>query len=149
MIKRIDPSLRETVGEGFPVMQSRPVTGMVGEFPKLQGIVGREYARLQGEKPEVRRPSTSITFRVLPETGCRGTLWEISISIADKLDTIVGCFGVGLVPTGTADPFGLRRQALGIIRIVLEKKYPFSSGRIDRRKRKAVEGKNGASLPGR
>ncbi len=48
------------------------------------------------------------------------------ISIADKLDTIVGCFGVGLLPTGTADPFGLRRQALGIIRIILEKKYPLS-----------------------
>jgi len=48
------------------------------------------------------------------------------VSMADKLDTIVGCFGVGLVPTGTADPFGLRRQALGIIRIILEKKYSLS-----------------------
>jgi glycyl-tRNA synthetase beta chain len=48
------------------------------------------------------------------------------VSIADKMDTIVGCFGVGLVPTGTADPFGLRRQALGIIRIILEKKYSIS-----------------------
>jgi glycyl-tRNA synthetase beta chain len=99
---------------------------MVGEFPKLQGIVGREYARLSGEKPEV---AEAIYEHYLP--GFAGDRLPSSpigdiVSIADKMDTIVGCFGVGLVPTGTADPFGLRRQALGIIRIILEKKYPIS-----------------------
>jgi glycyl-tRNA synthetase beta chain len=102
------------------------VTGMVGEFPKLQGIVGREYARLSGEKPEV---AEAIYEHYLPGfAGDRlpsGPVGDI-VSIADRLDTIVGCFGVGLLPTGTADPFGLRRHALGIIRIILEKGYPLS-----------------------
>jgi glycyl-tRNA synthetase beta chain len=99
---------------------------MVGEFPKLQGIVGREYARLSKEKPEV---AEAIYEHYLPSfAGDRlpsGLIGDI-VSIADKMDTIVGCFGVGLVPTGTADPFGLRRQALGIIRIILEKRYSIS-----------------------
>jgi glycyl-tRNA synthetase beta chain len=88
--------------------------------------VGREYARLQGEKPAV---AEAIYEHYLPAfAGDRLPENSVGdmISIADKLDTIVGCFGVGLTPTGTADPFGLRRQAIGIIRIVLEKKYPFS-----------------------
>ena len=102
------------------------VTGMVGEFPKLQGIVGREYARLSKERPEV---AEAIYEHYLP--GFAGDRLPSSpigdiVSIADKMDTIVGCFGVGLLPTGTADPFGLRRQALGIIRIILEKKYSIS-----------------------
>jgi glycyl-tRNA synthetase beta chain len=99
---------------------------MVGEFPKLQGIVGREYARLSGEKPEV---CEAIYEHYLPAfAGDRlpNSLVGDMVSIADKLDTMVGYFGVGLVPTGTADPFGLRRQALGIIRIILEKGYPLS-----------------------
>ena len=99
---------------------------MVGEFPKLQGVVGREYARLAGEKPEI---AEAIYEHYLP--GFAGDRLPSShvgdiVSIADKIDTMVGCFGVGLVPTGTADPFGLRRQALGIIRIILEKRYSFS-----------------------
>jgi glycyl-tRNA synthetase beta chain len=99
---------------------------MVGEFPKLQGIVGREYARLSGEKSEVYE---AIYEHYLPAfAGDRLPSHSVGdiVSIADKMDTIVGCFGVGLVPTGTADPFGLRRQALGIIRIILEKEYPLS-----------------------
>jgi glycyl-tRNA synthetase beta chain len=99
---------------------------MVGEFPKLQGIVGREYARLSKERPEV---AEAIYEHYLPSfAGDRLPSSPIGdiVSIADKMDTIVGCFGVGLLPTGTADPFGLRRQALGIIRIILEKKYPVS-----------------------
>ncbi len=97
------------------------VSGMVGEFPELQGIMGRAYARLQGEPEEVAQ---AIFEHYLPTRaggpipeGLEGAL----LSIADKMDTITGCFGVGLLPTGTADPFALRRQTLGVIRIVLEK----------------------------
>jgi glycyl-tRNA synthetase beta chain len=126
MVRRIDPQLREAVERASHLCKADLVTGMVGEFPKLQGIVGREYARLAKERPEV---SEAIYEHYLPGfAGDRlpsGPVGDI-VSIADKMDTIVGCFGVGLVPTGTADPFGLRRQALGIIRIVVEKKYPFS-----------------------
>jgi glycyl-tRNA synthetase beta chain len=124
--KQIDPKLRETVERASLLSKADLVTGMVGEFPKLQGIVGREYARLSGEKPEVYE---AIYEHYLPAfAGDRLPSSPVGdiVSIADKLDTIVGSFGVGLVPTGTADPFGLRRQALGIIRIILEKKYPLS-----------------------
>jgi len=124
--ERIDPKLREAVERTSHLCKADLVTGMVGEFPKLQGIVGKEYARLAKEKPEV---AEAIYEHYLP--GFAGDRLPSSpigdiVSIADKMDTIVGCFGVGLVPTGTADPFGLRRQALGIIRIILEKKYPIS-----------------------
>jgi glycyl-tRNA synthetase beta chain len=126
MAERIDPKLREAVERTCLLCKADLVTGMVGEFPKLQGIVGREYARLTGEKPQV---AEAIYEHYLP--GFAGDRLPSSpigdmVSIADKIDTVVGCFGVGLVPTGTADPFGLRRQVLGIIRIILEKEYPLS-----------------------
>lgn len=124
--ERVEPKLRQAVERASLLCKADLVTGMVGEFPKLQGIVGREYARLSGEKPEVYE---AIYEHYLPAfAGDRLPSAPVGdmISIADKLDTIVGCFGVGLVPTGTADPFGLRRQALGIIRIILEKKYSLS-----------------------
>jgi len=126
IVQRIDPGLRETVERVCLLCKADLVTGMVGEFPKLQGIVGREYARIQGEKPEV---AEAIYEHYLPAfAGDRMPASPVGdvVSIADRLDTVVGCFGVGLLPTGTADPFGLRRHALAIIRIVLEKEYPLS-----------------------
>ncbi len=102
------------------------VTGMVGEFPGLQGKMGEEYALLSGEDEEV---SKAIREHYLPAFA--GDILPSSpigaiLSISDKIDTIVGCFGVNLLPTGTADPYALRRQALGIINIILEKNYPLS-----------------------
>jgi glycyl-tRNA synthetase beta chain len=98
-------------------------TQMVGEFAELQGIMGREYALLAGEDRVVAR---AIYEHYLP-TAAGGGLPETDegavVSIADKMDTIVGFFGVGLIPTGTADPYALRRQALGIINIILAKRY--------------------------
>ena len=126
IVEKIDPKLRQAVERASHLCKADLVTGMVGEFPKLQGIVGREYARLSNERPEV---SEAISEHYLPTfAGDRLPSSRVGdiVSIADKMDTIVGCFGVGLIPTGTADPFGLRRQALGIIRIILEKKYALS-----------------------
>jgi glycyl-tRNA synthetase beta chain len=126
LVEKIDPNLKATVEKACLLSKADLVTGMVGEFPKLQGIVGREYALLSGEKPEV---AEAIYEHYLPAfAGDRlpsGAVADI-VSIADKMDTIVGSFGIGLIPTGTADPFGLRRQALGIIRIILEKQYVLS-----------------------
>ena len=124
--KGIDPKLREAVERTSLLCKADLVTGMVGEFPKLQGVVGKEYARIAGERAEI---AEAIYEHYLP--GFAGDRLPSSpigdiVSIADKMDTIVGCFGVGLVPTGTADPFGLRRQALAIIRIILEKGYSLS-----------------------
>jgi len=99
---------------------------MVGEFPEVQGIMGREYALLQGEDREV---AAAIAEHYLPtQSGGELPSSDIGaiISIADKLDTICGCFGVGLVPTGSADPYALRRSALGIISVILDRKYKIS-----------------------
>ena len=101
-------------------------TGMVGEFPSLQGIMGKIYAAISGENNEV---SGAIFEHYLP-TSAGGPLPSTHpgaiLSMADKLDTLVGCFGVGLIPTGTADPYALRRHTLGIINILLDKKYALS-----------------------
>ena len=101
-------------------------TGMVYEFPELQGVMGREYARLEGEDPRV---STAIFEHYLP-TQAGGDLPSDDVgafvSLADKIDTLCGCFGVGLIPTGTADPYALRRCAIGVLSIILDRGYALS-----------------------
>ncbi len=101
-------------------------TKMVYEFPELQGIMGREYSRIEGEDPRI---STAIFEHYLP-TEAGGTLPSDNIgafvSIADKIDTICGCFGVGLIPTGSADPYALRRSAIGVLNIILDRGYQVS-----------------------
>lgn len=96
------------------------VTEMVGEFPDLQGIMGRYYARLDGEHDEV---SEALDEQYLPRfSGDKlpATKTGQAVSLAEKLDTLVGLFGIGQPPTGVKDPFALRRAALGVLRIVIE-----------------------------
>ena len=97
------------------------LTDMVGEFPELQGVMGRYYALNEGAKADVAeamehhyRPR--FAGDVLPES-----LVSCAAALADKLDALVGFFGIGQIPTGDKDPFGLRRAALGVLRIVMEK----------------------------
>ena len=96
------------------------LTDMVGEFPELQGTMGRYYALHDGESTEV---ANAIEQHYLPRSA-GGALPQgaiaISLALADKLDTLVGIFGIGLAPTGEKDPFGLRRAAVGVLRILLE-----------------------------
>jgi glycyl-tRNA synthetase beta chain len=99
------------------------VTQMVGEFPELQGIVGRHYALRAGEDPAVARAIEEHYWPTQAGGPLPSSAEADAVSMGDKLDTIVGCFGVGLLPTGTADPYGLRRQTLGVLRILLEKGY--------------------------
>ena len=101
-------------------------TEMVREFTELQGIVGGLYARAQGEPDEVAdaiydhyRPAGLDEPIPRNLTGC-------AVALADKLDSVVGCFAVGVIPTGSSDPYALRRAALGIVKIILEKKLPVS-----------------------
>jgi glycyl-tRNA synthetase beta chain len=100
------------------------VTDMVGEFPELQGLMGRYYANHDGESPEV---SAAIEQHYWPRFAGdalpEGPVAQ-SVALADKLDTLVGIWGIGLVPTGDKDPFGLRRHALGVLRILLERRLP-------------------------
>jgi glycyl-tRNA synthetase beta chain len=107
------------------------VTEMVREFPELQGVVGGLYARAQGE-------AESIAWAVYDHYKPLGiddplprNLIGCTVALADKLDSLVACFGVGIVPTGSSDPFALRRAATGIVKIILERRLPVSlSGAI-------------------
>jgi glycyl-tRNA synthetase beta chain len=96
------------------------LTAMVGEFPELQGVMGRDYARHDGEPEEV---AAAIAEQYLPRfagDALPATGAGLSLAVADKLDTLVGIFAIGQKPTGTKDPFGLRRAALGVLRILIE-----------------------------
>ncbi len=98
------------------------VTEMVGEFPDLQGIMGRYYARLDGEHDEV---AEALDEQYLPRFSgdqLPQTKTGQAVSIAEKLDTLVGLFGIGQPPSGVKDPFALRRAALGVLRIIIESK---------------------------
>jgi glycyl-tRNA synthetase beta chain len=101
------------------------VSQVVGEFPKLQGIMGRVYASAQAEDQAVAvaieehyRPTAS--GGALPDTQAGAVL-----AIADKMDTICGCFRAGLIPTGAADPYALRRQGIGVIQIMRQRNFRF------------------------
>jgi glycyl-tRNA synthetase beta chain len=100
------------------------VSGMVGEFPELQGLMGRYYAETAGTKPEIAR---AIELHYKPKGPSdtvpkveEGDAVAVAVGLADKLDTLVGFWAIGEKPTGSGDPYQLRRAALGVIRIVLE-----------------------------
>ena len=106
------------------------VTGMVIEFTELQGVMGREYAKLDGEAPEV---ALGIYEHYLPRfAGDELPQTDIGrlVGIADKLDNICATFSRGLAPTGSQDPYALRRQALGIINILLDANYHLSMYKV-------------------
>ncbi len=122
----ISPEELTIVNRGARLAKADLVTGMVCEFTELQGIMGREYALLHGENPAVAQAIFEhylprFAGDMLPQTTA-GRL----ISIADKMDNIVATFSRGLIPTGSQDPYALRRQALGIVHILIEAKYPVS-----------------------
>ena len=96
------------------------VTEMVGEFPELQGEMGREYARLDGEPAAVADAIGEVYMPRFADDDIPRTAAGRAIAIADKLDTIAGCLSLGQAPTGDKDPFALRRAALGTLRIMIE-----------------------------
>jgi len=101
-------------------------TEMVREFTELQGIVGGLYARAQGEPDAVADAIYDHYRPVGLEDPIPRNLTGCAVALGDKLDSVVGCFAVGLVPTGSSDPYALRRAALGIVKIILERKLPVS-----------------------
>lgn len=114
------------------------VTNMVGEFPELQGIMGEKYALLQGEKPRVAQ---AIREHYLP-IAAEGKLPESSIgavlAVADKLDSLMAFFAVGMVPSGSNDPYALRRQTYGIVRIIAEKHWYFPFAQLQEKIRQTI-----------
>jgi len=119
LVAQVDPGLREAVSRAALLCKADLVTNMVKEFPELQGVMGRVYARLSGEPAAVCQ---AIEEHYLPRfAGDR--LPESSVGallgIADRLDSIAGCFRIGLIPTGSEDPYALRRAAQGVIQLLL------------------------------
>ncbi|MEG2140950.1 MAG: glycine--tRNA ligase subunit beta, partial [Bilophila sp.] len=101
------------------------VSAMVGEFDTLQGIMGGIYARKKDENSAVADALAEQYLPSGPDSPVPATTLGSLLSIADKADTLMGCFGLGMIPTGAADPYALRRCALGITRIMLEQGYRF------------------------
>ncbi|HEY5755073.1 MAG TPA: glycine--tRNA ligase subunit beta [Steroidobacter sp.] len=106
------------------------LSAMVGEFPELQGLMGKYYAQLDGEETEV---ATALEEQYWPRFAgdkLPATKTGIALSVADKLDTIAGIFSIGQKPSGTKDPYGLRRAALGILRTIVEHKLDLDLRRM-------------------
>ncbi len=95
-------------------------TGMVGEFPELQGIMGRYYALNQGEPAAVAEAIAEHYAPLGPSERCPSAPVSVALALADKIDTLVGFWSIGEKPTGSRDPYALRRAALGVIRLVVE-----------------------------
>ncbi|MFO8032349.1 MAG: glycine--tRNA ligase subunit beta [Desulfohalobiaceae bacterium] len=115
------PELEQELVRSADLAKTDLVSEMVGEFDNLQGIMGSIYARQKGESETVAR---AIYEQYLPagqDSPVPSTLAGALLSMADKADNLVGCFGLEMLPTGAHDPYALRRQALGIVRILLEK----------------------------
>lgn len=127
---RVDPACRAMADRAAHLCKADLVTTMVKEFPNLQGTMGREYARLSGEPAAVCQ---AIEEHYLPRFA-GDTLPESNagavVGMADRLDSIVGCFGVGLMPTGSEDPYALRRAALGVVQTILHRGFRASLGEL-------------------
>ncbi len=106
------------------------LTDMVGEFPELQGIMGTYYARHDGEHEEVALAASEHYQPRFAGDALPASATGTAVALADKLETLVGIWSIGLQPTGDKDPFALRRHALGVLRMLLEKRLPLSIGAL-------------------
>jgi len=122
-VLQIAPDVKEDVLRTAKLCKADLMTEMVYEFPELQGVMGREYAKIQGEKESVYK---GIFEHYLPRfagDNLPETITGAIVSIADKIDTISGCFAIGLIPTGNNDPYALRRNAIGVLQIIRGKGF--------------------------
>jgi glycyl-tRNA synthetase beta chain len=144
---QLNPQITALVERAATLAKCDLETGMVYQFPELQGVMGREYAKREQEDPRVAR---AIFEHYLP-TQAGGELPSDDVgafvSLADKIDTLCGCFSVGLIPTGTADPYALRRAAIGILSILLERNYALSIPRLVERSVELLAAKADRPLP--
>ena len=133
LAEKLEPSHVDTATRAAQLCKADLMTSMVGEFPSLQGTMGAAYAVHSGETADV---ALAIQEHYMPKragadlpTSAAGAL----VGLADRIDTIAGCFGIGQIPTGTADPFGLRRLSLALLHIVADRKYRLSLREIFRK----------------
>ena len=130
MAEKVAPDKKDLVDRTALLCKADLESQMVYEFPELQGVMGREYARIQGEPREVY---LGIYEHYLPRFAgdeLPTTVTGALVGIADRIDTIVGCFGIGLIPTGSEDPYGIRRDTLGIIHVILSQGFRLSLGEL-------------------
>lgn len=126
LARKVEPeSLKEVKRVAF-LCKGDLVTQMVGEFAELQGVMGREYALLEGEDKTVAAGILEHYYPRFSGDRTPATAGGAAVSIADRLDTVCGCFGIGISPTGTADPYGLRRHALAVIAILMDRGWRVS-----------------------
>lgn len=121
---RLGEHAQKVAHEGAGLCKCDLASLMVGEFPELQGEMGGVYARRQGHSAEV---ADVIPGHYQPKGASDATAPTDAaalVALADRLDTLVGCFAIGLIPTGAADPYALRRACLGVLRTVLDRRYP-------------------------
>ncbi len=113
---------RDRVRSAARLAKADLVTGMVGEFPELQGVMGRYYALGDGEHVEVANAIAEHYAPRGPNDACPSAPVSVAVALADKIDTLVGFWAIDERPTGSKDPYALRRAALGVIRLVIENK---------------------------
>jgi glycyl-tRNA synthetase beta chain len=117
---RLDGADPDAVSRAAKLAKADLVSGMVGEFPELQGVMGRYYARAQGESAAVAEAIAAHYSPLGPADTCPTAPTSVAVALADKLDILSGFWMIDEKPTGSKDPFALRRAALGVIRLILE-----------------------------
>ncbi len=143
------PEVKETCTRAAFLCKADLVTGMVGEFPALQGVMGKHYAAHDGESADVCDAIGEYYQPRTPDDDVPKTVVGRLLSIADRLDTLAAFFYAGIVPSGSEDPFGLRRSAFGLIRVVIEAGMTLHLGEILRHAERLLnrQGVNVASQP--
>jgi len=146
--ERLAPGAREVAARAALLAKADLTTAMVKEFTELQGVMGREYARLSGEPPAVCQAIEEQYWPRAAGDRLPETPGGAALALADRLDAIVGCFGVGLVPTGSEDPYGLRRAAQGVVQILLRRDARLSLDEAVRQAQAAYGAAAGADAGG-
>ncbi len=121
---KVDPAIVDQVEQAARLSKADLITDMVGEFPKLQGIMGRYYAQAEGLDNDVAYAIEDHYKPNFAGDDLPRSMVGVCVALADKLETLVGLFSIGEKPTGDKDPFALRRQSLGILRMLIDAKLP-------------------------
>lgn len=121
-----DEKILEDAERAAMLSKADLLTHIVGEFPELQGVAGRVYALINKENPDVAKAVEQHYWPLASDGPCPESLVGDLVAVADKLDTIAFTFWAGLIPTGSSDPYALRRHAMGIIRILIQKGWVMS-----------------------
>jgi glycyl-tRNA synthetase beta chain len=141
LARRVEPDHLDEVKKVATLCKGDLVTQMVGEFADLQGVMGKEYALLEGEPEVVARGISEHYYPKFSGDRTPDTVGGAAVSLADRMDTVCGCFGIGITPTGTADPYGLRRHALAIIAILTDRGWRISLTDLMKESLKLLKGK--------